>query len=143
MKLFRRKNQNEVLPDEVQDYYRTEQQDRMGMAWVLAVGGFILTAAIVVGLFFGGRWAYQSFFNDDNGVGTTAEVDEDERADGAEVLPDTTDESEDETDEVNETDSALEEEIDTEESENTGTDAVSPAAGGETALPRTGPATQE
>ncbi len=140
MKLFRRKNNNEVLPDEVQDYYRTEQNNRTGMAWVLAVGGFILTAAIVVGLFFGGRWAYQSFFNDDSGVDTTTEVnDNDERSDEDEVFPGATDE----TDETNETDSDLEEEIDTEDTADTDTDDSTPARDEDAVLPRTGPATRE
>ncbi len=74
MAWFNRKKQNEVLPDEVQDYYKAEQRDRIGVAWLLAAGAFILTVAIIIGLFFAGRWAYQSIFSSD--PDTTSEVEE-------------------------------------------------------------------
>jgi hypothetical protein len=70
MALFRRKKNQEVMPDEVRDYYETEQRNRNGVTWLLAIGAFLLTAALVVGLFFAGRWVYQRFF-DETVVDTT------------------------------------------------------------------------
>jgi|AntRauTorckE6833_2_1112554.scaffolds.fasta_scaffold01909_9 hypothetical protein len=78
MQLFKRKKQDEVLPDEVRDYYKAEQRDRMGMAWLLAAGAFLATIAIVIALFFGGRWVYRTVFDSGNNDGTTA-VDEAEQ----------------------------------------------------------------
>jgi cytoskeletal protein RodZ len=74
MALFRRKKNQEVMPDEVRDYYEAEQRDRMGMTWLLAIGAFLLTAALVVGLFFAGRWVYQRFFDDSADTTGTAVV---------------------------------------------------------------------
>ncbi|CAN5650200.1 hypothetical protein BH23PAT2_BH23PAT2_01270 [soil metagenome] len=79
MQLFKRKKQDEVLPDEVRDYYKAEQRDRMGMAWLLAAGVFLATIAIVIALFFGGRWVYRTVFDSGNNDGTTA-VDEADEA---------------------------------------------------------------
>lgn len=80
MGLFRRDKNEEVLPDEVRDYYKNEQRSRTGMAWLLAVGGFLLTVAIVFALFFAGRWAYQAIFVDDDD-GSAEVVDEQEDID--------------------------------------------------------------
>lgn len=74
MALFKRKQQGEVLPEEVQDYYRAEQRDRMGMAWLLAVGAFIATVLVVFGLFFAGRWVYRSLTGNGTDSGTSEQV---------------------------------------------------------------------
>jgi hypothetical protein len=104
MALFRRKKDQDILPDEVKDYYKAEQRDRVGMAWVVAVGGFLVTVAIVVGLFFAGRWVYQTYIVND--TDTTSEVEETDATDEDELPPatvlpeDENDEDEAEDDDV-------------------------------------------
>lgn len=58
MALFRRKKES-VLP-EVDKYYEAEQRDRTGLAWLLALVSILVVAALIIGLFFAGRWAYNS-----------------------------------------------------------------------------------
>ncbi len=99
MAWFNRKNKDEVLPEEVQDYYKAEQRDRMGVAWLLAVGAFILTVAIILGIFFAGRWAYQSIFSSDSSDDTTSEIEttEDEQLPGARISDDSSDDTTDDS----------------------------------------------
>jgi cytoskeletal protein RodZ len=59
----RRKQNTDVLPEEVREYYQTERRERTGMAWLLAAGTLVVTFIIAAGLFFGGRWAYRAAFN--------------------------------------------------------------------------------
>lgn len=59
----RRKQNTDVLPQEVREYYQTERREKSGMAWLLAVGTLLVTFIIAAGLFFGGRWAYRTVFN--------------------------------------------------------------------------------
>lgn len=67
MALFNRRKQNtDVLPEEVREYYQTERRERTGMAWLLAVATLLVTFIIAAGLFFGGRWAYRTVFNNDD-----------------------------------------------------------------------------
>jgi hypothetical protein len=69
MALFNRRKQNtDVLPEEVREYYQSERRERAGVAWLLAVGTLLLTFVIAAGLFFGGRWVYHVVFDnkDDN-----------------------------------------------------------------------------
>ena len=144
MALFRRrKQQNDVLPDEVKDYYRAEQRDRIGGAWLMAFGGFLLTVAIVLGLFFAGRWAYQAIFVNDNDetVDVIEEVDEDKDEIGVNGLPDVVDD--DETG-VNGVDVDDDEERSAESDSDTDIDAtttppVIDTSDERTGLPRTGP----
>lgn len=136
MALFRkRKQQDDVLPDEVKDYYRAEQRDRIGGAWLMAFGGFLLTVAIVLGLFFAGRWVYQAVFVDDNDE-TVDVIDEaeDVNDEAANDLPDVVVDEEDDADDIDEP-----------EDEADDTDDVSPAVDASeraTELPRTGPAVE-
>lgn len=132
MALFRRNKEQDVLPDEVKDYYKAEQRERMGMAWLVAAGGFLVTIAIVLGLFFAGRWAYTTFFSDD----TTTPISEVEETDANEdELPSTTDttdqnanDEDQPTDQQDQNDDAI---VDEQPSERTVDD--------DTELPRTGP----
>ncbi len=136
MALFRRKKDNDVLPEEVQDYYRAEERDRTGRAWLFAAGGFVLTVAVVLGLFFAGRWAYQAVFNDrDNGTITDVDDandnDNDEEApvdENDEQLPDFFND-EDDAEEANDEDEAEPSEPET------------PRTGPE--LPQAGPSSEE
>lgn len=62
----RRKQNTDVLPEEVREYYQTERRDRTGMAWLLALATLVVTFIIAAGLFFGGRWAYRAVFNNND-----------------------------------------------------------------------------
>lgn len=73
----RRKQNTDVLPEEVREYYQTERRERTGMAWLLAIATLLATFIIAAGLFFGGRWVYRTAFhhtdnktasNTDNGL---------------------------------------------------------------------------
>lgn len=66
MALFNRRKENtDVLPTEVREYYQSERRERTGLAWLLALGTLLVTFLIAAGLFFGGRWVYRTVFNDD------------------------------------------------------------------------------
>lgn len=47
------------MPPEIQQYYKAERRERTGVAWLLAIGTLLITIAIIVGLFLGGRWLYR------------------------------------------------------------------------------------
>lgn len=69
MKLFNRKKStvvNSSLPPEVQAYSQAEHRERMGMAWLVGVVSLVVTAVVLMALFFGGRWVYRKI------VGTSA-----------------------------------------------------------------------
>lgn len=66
MALFRRNKTDQTgMPPEVQDYYQAENRQRAGVAWILAFGTLLVTVLIVLGLFFGGRWAFRKIKNND------------------------------------------------------------------------------
>ncbi len=68
---FRRKQKNlDSVPTEVQEYYQAEQRERMGVAWLLAFVTLVLTVAVVLGLFFGGRTVYRKVAHKDKTVAT-------------------------------------------------------------------------
>lgn len=136
MALFRRKKEQDILPDEVKDYYKAEQRERMGMAWLVAGGGFLITVAIVVGLFFAGRWAFTTFFANDT-TSETSEIEENGEEDRSE-FPSATDATDEATsDSGREDESQQEQEDEVEESD---ADRPSERATTDSAeLPRTGP----
>ncbi len=61
MALFRRNKSDDSasVPEEVTSYYQAEKRDRAWMAWLLALLSLAVTALVVMGLFFGGRWVYR------------------------------------------------------------------------------------
>lgn len=61
MKLFDRfkKSDKKNLPPEVEKYYKSERRERVWMAWLIAFLALVLTVAVIVGLFYLGRWAYR------------------------------------------------------------------------------------
>lgn len=78
MALFNRKNtDNSVLPEEVRDYYKSEQRTRTGRAWILAIITLLVTFLIAAALFFGGRWIYRTVFDNDNDKNTTSQTEQD------------------------------------------------------------------
>lgn len=82
MALFKRRKQNtDVLPEEVREYYQSERRERAGVAWLLALGTLILTFVIAAGLFFGGSWVYNTVFDNDDDNKQTASQDDGLRVD--------------------------------------------------------------
>lgn len=74
----RNKQDTDVLPTEVREYYENERRERTGVAWLLALGTLVLTFVIAAALFFGGRWAYHVAFSNDkdnDGQQTTSQDD--------------------------------------------------------------------
>ena len=80
---FNRKQDSADLPQEVQDYYKTEKGQKPGVAGLLALGTLVVTVLLALGLFFGGRWAYRAAFKDDKKPGQVAQAPSDESADNA------------------------------------------------------------
>lgn len=132
MALFRRNKEQDVLPDEVKDYYKAEQRERMGMAWLVAAGGFLVTIAIVIGLFFAGRWAYTTFFSND-ATTPTSEVEDTDASENE--LPSATDPTDQNTNDDDRPTNQQEQNDDTTVDERPG----QPATDDEIELPRTGP----
>ncbi len=63
-----------LLPDEVSEYYKGGKNQKRG-SWLLALGTMIVTAFLAVALFFGGRWVFQTIFdNDDENTQTTEQA---------------------------------------------------------------------
>ena len=86
MALFRRKKNESVMPEEVRDFYASEQRDRKGMAWLLAIVTLLVTFVIAALLFFGGRWVYRTVFdNDHKDKTTTSQEEQAEEADQADT----------------------------------------------------------
>lgn len=70
---FRRKQNIDGVPQEIQDYYQSERREKTGIAWLLALGTLLTTIALAILLFFGGRWAYRKITNRNN-KGNTSQV---------------------------------------------------------------------
>jgi hypothetical protein len=65
MALLGKKSSAKTQIPELQEYYATQKKESTGLAWLLALGSLLITAAIFIGLFLGGRWIYRSIKNDD------------------------------------------------------------------------------
>lgn len=64
MRLFKRNSsQNTDASSQVTDYYQSEKSGRKPVAWLLALGTFIVTLVIILGVFFVGKWGYHKFTN--------------------------------------------------------------------------------
>lgn len=66
MGLFRKSEPKVVLPEEVSQYYADQRRERRGAAIFMGLTALILTLLIGFGLFWGGRWAYNTFVKKDN-----------------------------------------------------------------------------
>lgn len=66
-----------VLPEEVNAYYQSERRERVGVAVILGIVALIATLLIAAGLFFGGRYVYRQFIDNDSSKeqGTGQQVD--------------------------------------------------------------------
>jgi cytoskeletal protein RodZ len=58
------------MPPEVQQYYKSERRERTGVAWLLAIATLLITVAIILAIFLGGRWVYRKI-RDRNTTTTT------------------------------------------------------------------------
>ncbi len=76
MALFRRNRIDQAgMPTEVQDYYKAEGRERTGVAWLLALATLLVTVLVVLGLFFGGRWAFRKLKNNDKPAPVAVQTD--------------------------------------------------------------------
>lgn len=76
--LFKKKNETTIA--ELEEYYANQKKGRSATAWFMAFLSILITVAIIVGLFFAGRWIYRTFIDDDSSDNITTEV-----SDGEEV----------------------------------------------------------
>ena len=58
MALFKKKTVTTNIP-ELQEYYAAQKNDSAAKAWMLAIVTLLVTVAVLVGLFFAGRWTYR------------------------------------------------------------------------------------
>jgi hypothetical protein len=75
-RLFNRKN-NKTTIAELEEYYANENQrkTRTGAAWFMALLSLLITIAVIVALFFAGRWIYRAVTNNDaDSPSTTSDV---------------------------------------------------------------------
>lgn len=70
---FKRREQS-VLPEEVQQYYQSENRQRTGVAVFLGIVALIITILLATGLFYGGRYVYRQINNDDNQTASQQEA---------------------------------------------------------------------
>jgi len=67
MALFTRKNNTvQTQIPELQEYYATQKKESTALAWLLAIGSLLVTVAVFVGLFAGGRWIYRNLTKNDD-----------------------------------------------------------------------------
>lgn len=65
---FKRRDRVDAdVPSEIKEYYDAERRERRGIAWLLGIGTLLVTIALAVLLFFGGRWLFRTIFDNDNG----------------------------------------------------------------------------
>lgn len=71
-RLFNRKN-NKTTIAELEEYYANQNQrkTRTGAAWLMALLSLLITIAVIVALFFAGRWIYRTVTNNDADSPTT------------------------------------------------------------------------
>ena len=67
---LRSKNKGNKVAPELEQYYTTERRERIGLAWLLALATLLATVAVVLGLFFAGRWVWHKI----DGKGTKPET---------------------------------------------------------------------
>lgn len=138
MKLpFRRDNSDsENLPTEIKEYYQTERRERVGVAWLLALGTLVLTLILATGLFFGGRWAYRKIAGTDK----PANVSQTESSDQSDTQGETSSPTTTSTEDATGTSSATTSTPSTAPQASSPTPAPQPTvAANSTTLPNTGP----
>lgn len=81
MGLFDRfKKQNDsVLPSDVDEYYKSEFKDRRSSSVLMALLALAITLVVAAGLFFGSRTIYRTFNDNDSGKATEQTADKTEK----------------------------------------------------------------
>jgi cytoskeletal protein RodZ len=71
-RLFGKKNKQTTIA-ELEEYYANQNQkkNRPWKAWLMAILSLLITVAVIVALFYGGRWLYRTFVEQDNSTSTT------------------------------------------------------------------------
>jgi hypothetical protein len=65
MAFWNRSSKNQSgISKELEEYYQTERRERVGVAWLLALGTLVTTLVLAAALFFGGKWVWQRFSDD-------------------------------------------------------------------------------
>jgi len=64
MALFRRRKTNAGVLPEIEEYYEAEKRDRTAVAWLMAIVSIVCVVALIIGLFFGGRFVYDRLTDD-------------------------------------------------------------------------------
>lgn len=76
MALFgRKKQQDSVLPDEVNQYYRSQKREKTGVVLVMGILALIATLLVGLAVFFGGRFIYNKIKGDDKAPTATVQTD--------------------------------------------------------------------
>lgn len=65
MAFFKRQRADTDIP-ELQEYYAAKRANNSASAWALALLSLIVTVAVIMGAFFGGRWAWRKLKGNDN-----------------------------------------------------------------------------
>lgn len=60
---FRKGRQQSILPEEVEQYYKTERRQKSGVAILIGLVAVIVTVLIILALFFGGRFVINKITN--------------------------------------------------------------------------------
>lgn len=71
--LGRSKKDKSDVPEEIQEYYDEQKQERAGIAWLLAFTTLIVTILLAAGIFFAGRWTYRKITGNKNNTSQTAQ----------------------------------------------------------------------
>jgi hypothetical protein len=64
------------VPEEIKAYYQAEKQAQGWRIWLLSIGTFFVTLAVVVLLFWGGRWTYRQIKGNSKPHSTTVSTDQ-------------------------------------------------------------------
>lgn len=79
-RLFGRKNDKTTIA-ELEEYYSNQEKNRTPRAWLMALLSLLITVAIVVALFFFGRWLYNVITDNDSDSSNVTNTSQDEELD--------------------------------------------------------------
>ncbi len=135
----KKKLDESLLPDEVSEYYKGGKNSQNRGSWLLAVATMLVTAFLAVVLFFGGRWVFQTIFdNDDNNTQTTEQASDNQVEVKVTEPTDNTDSSSDVTNDSANTSSDSDSSTPTSDDSSASSEQT-PTTGGISEIPDTGP----